>query len=188
MARPAPRFAPDRAFPPYPYVPGQTPHPTRDPAGHSYGVEETPAAPDPGRWRDSGAYLYGIDLFNHGYYWEAHEAWEALWHACGRTGRTAAFLQGLIALAAAGFKAREGIEAGVRRHGERAAGFFVDVAADDRQAGSLGPTYMGLDLGDLVGHARAMADRASDPVDTARAGEGAVFPFDLRPESGPTDG
>ncbi|MER9586456.1 DUF309 domain-containing protein [Mesorhizobium sp. M0276] len=23
----------------------------------------------------------GIDLFNHGYYLEAHEAWEPLWHA-----------------------------------------------------------------------------------------------------------
>ncbi|MER9222262.1 DUF309 domain-containing protein [Mesorhizobium sp. M0644] len=22
-----------------------------------------------------------IDLINHGYYWEAHEAWEPLWHA-----------------------------------------------------------------------------------------------------------
>ncbi|TGQ49534.1 DUF309 domain-containing protein, partial [Mesorhizobium sp. M1C.F.Ca.ET.210.01.1.1] len=26
-------------------------------------------------------FRWGIDLFNHGYYWEAHEAWEPLWHA-----------------------------------------------------------------------------------------------------------
>ena len=147
-----------------------------------------PAAPDPGRWRDCDGYLYGIDLFNHGYYWEAHEAWEALWQACERKGRTAAFLQGLIALAAAGFKAREGIEAGVRRHAERAAGFFMDIAADNRQVGSLGTPYMGLDLGELVVRARAIADRANDPVDAARAGEGAVFAFDLCPEQEPAGG
>ncbi|MET2831203.1 DUF309 domain-containing protein [Mesorhizobium shangrilense] len=29
----------------------------------------------------SNAFRWGSDLFNHGYYWEAHEAWEPLWHA-----------------------------------------------------------------------------------------------------------
>ncbi len=28
----------------------------------------------------------GVDLFNHGYYWESHEEWESLWHAAGRRG------------------------------------------------------------------------------------------------------
>ena len=49
-------------------------------------------------WRACRDYLYGIDLFNHGYYWEAHEVWEGLWVACGRRGPTAIYLQALISL------------------------------------------------------------------------------------------
>ncbi len=64
-----------------------------------------PEPPDPEEWRACRNYLYGIDLFNHGFYWEAHEAWEGLWVACGRRGPTATYLQALN-LAAAGFKAR----------------------------------------------------------------------------------
>jgi hypothetical protein len=64
-----PRLLPDRPFPPYAYVPGDTPHPTRDPGGHSYGAEfETPEPPGPEDWRACRDYLYGIDLFNHGFY------------------------------------------------------------------------------------------------------------------------
>ena len=55
----------------------------------------------------------GIALFNAGYYWEAHEAWEGLWHAHGRDGPTADVLKGLIKLAAAGVKVREGRPHGV---------------------------------------------------------------------------
>ena len=79
-----PRLVPERSFPPYAYIPGRAPHPTRDPKGHNYGAEfETPKPPDPDDWRACRDYLYGIDLFNHGFYWEAHEAWEGLWVACG---------------------------------------------------------------------------------------------------------
>ena len=98
-----PRYLPDEPLPPYAFVPGRFPHPTSDPAGHSYrSVRELPAAPDADNWRASRAYLRGVDLFNHGFYWEAHEAWEGLWHACGRCGVMADFLKGLIQLAAAG--------------------------------------------------------------------------------------
>ena len=82
----------------------------------------------PGQWENSAAYLWGIDLFNHGYYWESHEAWEALWHAAGRRGTTADFLKGLIKLAAAGVKAREGNRDGIGRHARRAADLFSRVA------------------------------------------------------------
>jgi hypothetical protein len=102
MTEPSPRrLIPDRPFPAYAYLPGRTPHPTRDPEGHSYGARpDTPELPDPEDWRACGDYLYGIDLFNHGFYWEAHEAWEGLWVACGRRGPTATFLQALINLTA----------------------------------------------------------------------------------------
>src|ERR1700675_2052924 len=87
------RLVPDEPFPPYAFVPGRYPHPTSDPKGHSFGI--TPALPakvDPDRWQECRPYLYGIDLFNGGYFWESHVAWEGLWMACGRKGVVADFL------------------------------------------------------------------------------------------------
>jgi uncharacterized protein len=117
------RYCLSRALPPYSYVPGRgLAHPTGDPKGHSFGRHEPPArALDEATWRWNEVWLYAIDLFNHGYYWEAHEAWEALWHAAGRRGPTADLLKGLIKLAGAGVKSREGRPAGVRKHAARAA-------------------------------------------------------------------
>lgn len=152
-----PRYLPDRALPPYSYVTGLAPHPTSDPAGHSYGRHEPTAAPlDEATWRTNPAYLYGLDLFNHGYYWEAHEAWESLWHASGRSGPTADFLKGLIKLAAAGVKAREGRAAGVHLHAERAVQLFRGL-----QAG--GPTsWFGQSLERLAAFAVQTAEQAQD--------------------------
>ena len=92
----------------------------RDPSGHSYGHPPRHPEPiDPEHWDRSRDHLLACDLFNHGYYWEAHEAWESLWHAAGRHGRVANFLKGLIKLAAAYVKAREGNPRGVERHALR---------------------------------------------------------------------
>jgi uncharacterized protein len=119
LTRP-PRYSP-RELPPYSYVTGQFPHPIRDAAGHSYGLPPETVEPiDESSWRTNATWLWAIDLFNHGFYWEAHEAWEGLWHAAGRRGATADFLKGLIKLAAAGVKHREGRPEGVRRHATRA--------------------------------------------------------------------
>ena len=94
------RYSPEVPFPPYRHLPGVTPHPIRDPLGHSYGIEEeideNPLSPD--MWRQNEAYLYGVDLYNFSYWWEAHEAWEGLWHQTEDTYRL--FLQGLIQLSA----------------------------------------------------------------------------------------
>jgi hypothetical protein len=102
-----------RPFPRYRYVPGKMPHPTRDPDGHSYG-REPPAIRnfDPERWQDCEEYLYGIDLFNHGYWWEAHEALEAVWVAAGRHTTTGLFLQGLIQVSAGLLKHYQGLKTG----------------------------------------------------------------------------
>ena len=117
-----------RPLPPYSYVPGQHPHPIRDPAGHSFGHRPEPVKPLSGSdWMSNDAWLWAIDLFNQGFYWEAHEAWEGLWHAAGRRGEIAEFLKGLIKLAAAGVKAREGRPVGVRRHATRAADLLAPL-------------------------------------------------------------
>lgn len=169
-----PRYAPHKTLPPYSYVPGgRRPHPVRDPAGHSYGATEAkPAAPDSDRWQQSEPYLFGIDLFNHGYYWEAHEVWEGLWHACSRRGPRDSFFKGLIKLAAAGVKARERNRRGVETHARRAAELFRETAEQRRGTGvrqpSAGgslcstpatggtPRYFGLDLDKLTETAEAV--------------------------------
>lgn len=165
----ASRLVPARSFPPYSYVPRRFPHPTRDAGGHSFGREEAcPDALTVENWRGSEDYLFGFDLFNHGYYWEAHEAWEGLWHACGRKGEVAEHLKALIKLAAAGVKAREGNEAGVRRAAERASVLFhrlMDAAETNDNL------FLGVSLAQLIQGAaslEAAPDRAlntaADPV------------------------
>src|SRR6516162_9140895 len=130
------RLVPEEPLPPYAFVPGRSPHPVSDPAGHSFRVApERPCALDPERWRDNKTYLYGLDLFNAGYYWEAHEAWEALWHAAGRKGATADFLKGLIKLAAAGVKHLEGKPPGVKSHARRSAALFGTAGGEQPAAG-----------------------------------------------------
>jgi len=126
---PLKRLLPDRDFPPYAFVPGQHPHPVTDPAGHSFGEHDSVPETPPQKLVESTDFRFGIDLFNFGYYWEAHEEWEGLWHALGRSGKTADLLKGLIRLAAAGVKAREGNPRGVRRHAERARELFEKVEA-----------------------------------------------------------
>lgn len=166
---------PERAFPPYAHRLGRTPHPTRDPGGHSYGAAgETPDPPDPENWRACADYLYGIDLFNHGFYWEAHEVWEGLWVACGRRGPTATFLQALINLAAAGFKARSGSARGMRANAGTAARLFKALA---RHLESREARYMGLDRRALMDYARANS-RSRETAKTDPGGE-SLPAFDL---------
>jgi hypothetical protein len=114
--RAAPRYS-RRPFPAYRYVPGLHPHPNRDPSGHSYQPRPTPSRHAPWRvddWRTLDDWLYGVDLFNHFYFWEAHEAWEGLWAATGREAAPALMLQGLIQIAAALLKTHMGVVAGAR--------------------------------------------------------------------------
>lgn len=133
-----PRYAPAIPLPPCSYVPGHgLPHPVNDPAGHLYGVQHGPPITsaelnllptEPASRRRALAatlatnprWLYALDLFNAGYYWESHELWEGFWNALGRTSPKAQLVQGLILLAAAAVKIREGKPAGVARHTQRA--------------------------------------------------------------------
>ncbi|MEX0716470.1 MAG: DUF309 domain-containing protein [Planctomycetaceae bacterium] len=141
------RYLPDEPLPAVPYVPGKTARPLDVDDHDARGGELV--SNDPPR-----LLLRGLDLFNHGYYWEAHEAWEELWHVEERRGLAADLLKGLIALAAAGVKARQGNAAGVSHHAERAAALFAkvrDMRADSRAL------QMRLPLAKLIGHAEALA-------------------------------
>jgi hypothetical protein len=168
---PLPRYVPDERFPPYTYVPGRAPHPTSDPRGHSFAqvtsAHEPTSPVDDANWREHRPYLFAVDLFNHGYYWESHEAWEAVWHACGRTGTTADVLKGLIKLAAAGVKLREGRPVGVVRHLRRA----IELLSNGRGGE---PQRLGLALDPLVAAVTALGEQ---PPATPDARPEAVRPW-----------
>lgn len=105
--------------------------------------------------------MLGIDLWNHGYYWEAHEAWEALWHAAGRKGPVADFFKGLIQLAVAGVKVRQGMEAAAMSHARRGRALL------DLVHSQLGKRFFfGLDLQEL--DALASDIEATCPPDPER--------------------
>jgi hypothetical protein len=155
------RYAPTREFPPYAFLPGKDPHPTRDPRGHSFGHDETPpelVAMD--AWRDNEDYLYGVDLYNAGFLWEAHEAWEGLWHPAKELDpEQAEFLQGLIQCAAAALKIRMEQPRGLARLSELGTGRLAGVAA------RCGDEVMGLDVAGFVDEFRAFAAGAAPSVD-----------------------
>ena len=94
-------------FPVYRFVPGIHPHPVNSPEGHSYGLEDEDVVKwNSEDWKHNEDYLYGIDLYNYHFYWEAHEAWEGLWISSVRNSSEHRFLQGLIKCGAAFLKVR----------------------------------------------------------------------------------
>ncbi len=149
------RYVPARAFPAYAFLPGRDPHPTRDPRGHSFGHAE-PAAPflPSARWRENEPYLWGVDLYNHAYLWEAHEAWESLWNASKQDRIQTLYLQGLIQCAAAWLKIPMEQPRGVERLSALALEKLAEVARHARGV------YMGLDLDCFEREAHAFAASA----------------------------
>jgi hypothetical protein len=144
------------AFPPYSYVPGLWPHPWSDANGHRYRGLESPREL-PADWADGEHFQLGIDLFDAGYYWEAHEVWEGLWHAAGRRGEVADLLKALIQLAVCGVKVREGRVDGARTHAARASELLSTL--DVKTCGKI-------DLHTLIERARQIA---VDPPPTPSA-------------------
>ncbi len=169
----------DRPLPPYTHIPGITPHPLRDPAGHSF-VEPRSIADVLSQSTEGEAltsqnlsrqseFQWGVRLFDAGFYWEAHEAWESLWHRAGRRGVLADYLKGLIKLAAAGVKVREHNASGVERHARRASELFQSVMLHVEQAGN---RELASALPSLIAHAERLFhhpppfpdDRTGKPV------------------------
>ncbi len=173
------RLLPSWPLPNYAYVPGRFPHPSRDPTAHQTGSPPAPATKlDPAHWATNLHYLRGIDLFNCGYYWEAHEAWETLWHLAGRRGMVANFLKALIALAAAGVKTRAATPSGSAHHARRARSLFEtllpDTPADSNR-------FFGLSLPDLIHHARSIEKNTNDLTPSPGIPVPIVMPFRLSP-------
>ena len=161
-----PRYLPRRAFPAYAFHPGVHPHPTRDPAGHSYaGEARSPGGAHPAwhselAWDEQEEYLWGVDLYNHGYLWEAHEAWEGIWQACKHEDeRLANFLQGLIQCSAAALKIPMQQPRGLERLAQLGTGRLEQVAQET------GGLFWGLELEDFVEGFRDFAAQTAPDVD-----------------------
>jgi hypothetical protein len=139
--RTAPRYYPQRSFPAYRYVPGLHPHPVRDPGGHSYqsSLSDRRAPWEPSAWRTLAEWLFGIDLFNAFFFWEAHESWEGLWAVKPRDSAPARLLQGLIQIAAALLKIHLGSLAGAATLSRAGLEKMAACAA-------VSPTLLGLDV------------------------------------------
>jgi uncharacterized protein len=167
-------------LPAYSFVPGGPwPHPTGSPQGHSFGRERSTLAPiDTIKTVDSAPFLRGIALFNAGYYWEAHDAWESLWHAHGRRGVVADVIKALIKLAAAGVKVREGHDHGVRTHASRAADLFASALSHGKSH------QLGLSLTQWVERCRQVA--ANPPRDHGPSGAPVSRVFEFQIELNPT--
>ena len=157
-----PRLAPGLPLPPYSYVPGGShPHPNRDPRGHRFGRSDDdfglPPPADSAHALTCLPWLHVLDLFNHGYYWEAHEALEAWWRVLDPADARHPLFHGILRLAAAGVKMREGRREGVRTHARRAGELLDEVA---RRAGK-GALLCGLDPSGLARHARDLTGAAA---------------------------
>jgi predicted metal-dependent hydrolase len=135
LSLPPARYAPAIEFPPLQLrawsrtaSPGQRPRwpPPRHPGLSTRVADLRRHARGPVDGSAHSHWLYALDLFNGGFYWEAHEAWEGFWHALGRTTPEARFVQGLIHVAAAAVKIREGKPAGVHSHTRRACDLLGD--------------------------------------------------------------
>ncbi|MDF1547133.1 MAG: DUF309 domain-containing protein [Bacteroidales bacterium] len=107
-------------FPWFRYIPGRGIHPSK-----MIGKEHIPEIQETGNefsdktWQRSIHFLYAIDLFNAGYYWEVHEVLEKLWIKQGKDSTEGQFLQGLIQLSVALLKKEQGNLTGVRRLSEK---------------------------------------------------------------------
>jgi predicted metal-dependent hydrolase len=109
----------------------------------------------PEDWRSSQDYLFGIDLYNAGFLWEAHEAWEGLWHVSKHDSTQANFIQGLIQCTAGCLKIPMGQARGMEKLFEMGTGRLLSVVRE------VGPEYMGLDIPGFVGEIHAFG--ASSP-------------------------
>ncbi len=110
------------------------------------GVPEPVSPPlDPEKPWESETLRYGLDLYNHGYFWESHVYFEALWNAHLRSGSVAEFLKGMIKLGAMGVKLRAGAEdPTVLGHRDRARELFETVRT------LTGEKFLGFDIGKII--------------------------------------
>lgn len=111
------RLVPGRSFPAYAFLPGLSIHPNKE-GGHSFHTPELHCHPIDEKHMDD--FYFGLDLLNHGFYWESHVLFEALWNAHERRGPEADLLKALIKIGAGFIKKELGQSAAAVGHFQRA--------------------------------------------------------------------
>jgi len=96
------RLVPEIALPAQAHVPATGSEPDLVPLelAKQFAPQVTLAA----HWKENKTYLYGHDLMHAGYYWEAHEVWEAVWLLTRANSPERVLLQALIQSANAQLK------------------------------------------------------------------------------------
>jgi predicted metal-dependent hydrolase len=116
-------------------VPGLDPHPQKHPRGHR---ALAPSAAD--RWR------YGLDLFDHGYLWEAHEVLEHSWRALPPRSPERDLAQAIILAAAALLRSHMGDDRSAATLCARAVALLVRVSPATARAHGVDAARLAGDL------------------------------------------
>jgi uncharacterized protein len=143
MSENAPRYLPGRALPATAFLPGRSARPTAALAGRNSAGDLTAST-----WRTHADYLWGVDLYNAGFAWEAHEAWEEIWRGTPQPSSERLFLQGLIQCAAASVKSALGQTDAVQRIAKRALDRLERVRAREPRI------YLGVELESFIAEFR----------------------------------
>jgi hypothetical protein len=112
-------------------------------------------------WEGNEPYRYGAALCLNGFFWEAHEVWEAVWMACSPNGHERRLLRALIQLANAALKLKMGRPNAASRLLAETEEMLIDLGAGGREG-----ALMGIDL---AAQRRAAADalrgmKANEPA------------------------
>ncbi|MBV9066375.1 MAG: DUF309 domain-containing protein [Methylobacteriaceae bacterium] len=103
---------------------------------------------------DGAGFRYGLALHDAGFFWEAHEIWEAVWKAAPMNGPDRLALRALIQIANSGLKQRQARPRAAARLIDEAAGLLGELAtrelagAPESVAGQLQRESLRAALGD----------------------------------------
>jgi uncharacterized protein len=136
------RYCPHLPLPAGRYIPGRSPKEEHRKDLPKIKVEDLP----PEQWQKNEAYLYGFDLYRHGFFYEAHEVWEELWHKMGHKTIPGLLLKALIQNAAVQLKMLSGDLKTAGRMRLRAGNLLEQVLASIRPR----EDFMGLSLVSLL--------------------------------------
>jgi hypothetical protein len=132
------------------HIPGAGTEPDRAPLEAAKALVRRPVVAD--GWEANEPYRYGAALCLNGFFWEAHEVWEAVWLACPPNSRERRLLRALIQVANAALK----LAMGRANAGRRLLAEAEELIGECRTAG-VETSFMGLDLRTLK---RAVAEAA----------------------------
>lgn len=132
------------------HVPGSGSEPDRAPLEQVKAT--TPPTVTDTTWNEVPAYLYGIQLYANGYFWEAHEVWEPVWLATTPNSRERHLMAALIQLTNACLKLVMQLPNAASRLLQETADRLIDCGC------GAGGFLMGIDIGSL---ARRVAELAT---------------------------